>query len=372
MKKLLHSLLFTIIALISANSLSAQSQVYWREGFNEGEGTMPSSAATSVPGQFISQNNSGSWYIYGSYRTNGATGSCLTETGTLSHVRFANLNAVTTTNDSAYLITPTVNFGINTLTFHNGRASRRFTILKTPDTAATTTNWTEVIFLPATNTACQVFTVTINDPLAKRLKMISRAGTDSDIDSLVLTSTTTILPVTFTALSAVETSGKIKVSWKIATELNTSRYAIERSGNGVSFKEVGSLTATNSGNYNWIDNAPATGNSFYRIRAVDKDGALTYTGIVKINLNKRNVDFIIAPNPVKGSQVNIQVANFSKGNYGVALFNSSGQQVYNKTVNHDGGSSTYQLSLPANLKTGVYNMQLIQGATILSKKLVIE
>ncbi|HSN60826.1 MAG TPA: hypothetical protein VLR49_07815, partial [Ferruginibacter sp.] len=245
MKKILHSFLFTFIILLIANSSNAQSEVYFREGFNDGGGTIPSVASESL-GKYVDQVSSGNWYVYGVYRTSGATGSCLTETGTLSHIRFANLNAITVANDSAYLITPTVNFGINTITFLNGRASRRLTIYKTSDTAALTTNWTSVIHIPATNIACQSFTVTINDATAKRLKIIARSGTDSDLDSLVLTSTTAILPVTFTGLSAIETSGKIKVSWKIATELNTSKYVIERSVNGISFTEIGSLSATNA------------------------------------------------------------------------------------------------------------------------------
>jgi hypothetical protein len=368
MKQMLHKILLASVVLISTSSAMAQSQVYFREGFNEGEGTIPTTAAEAQPAQYRFQNNSGTWYIFGVYRTTGTTGACVTETGTASHIRFANIN----TTDSAYLVTPLVNSGINTLTFLNGRASRRFTIEKTTDTAANTANWTFVTFLPATNTACQLMTVTVNDPAARRLRLVARAGTDSDIDSLVMTSSTAIMPVKFTGLSALESSGKVKLNWKIATEINTAKYVVERSSNGVTFTDAGDLQATNSSNYNWVDNTPANGNNYYRIKGVDKDGIITYSTVVRVSVGRKNLDFNIAPNPVRNKQVNVQVANLQQGTYRINVFNSVGQQVYAKSVTHLGGSATYQIELPTTVKAGIYNLQLQDGETILNKKLVVE
>ena len=106
-------------------------------------------------------------------------------------MRFANLTSVVvgyTTADSAFLLTPLVEAGIYDLSYYNGRASRRLTIYKTTDTDPATTNWVEVQHLTATNTACQSFTVSVNDAAARRLKIVARSGTDSDIDSLVMRS----------------------------------------------------------------------------------------------------------------------------------------------------------------------------------------
>lgn len=376
MKRLLHSSLLIIASLVFANSSNAQSEVYFREGFNEGEGEMPSSAAETWPGRYILQNNSGTWYTHGAYRSNGPTGSCQTQTGGLSHVRFANLNSVsvppTTGTDSAYLVTPIANFGINTLTYLNGRASRRITVFKTADTLATTTNWTEVVHFPTTGyTACDMFTVTVNDPNAKRLKIVARAGTDSDLDSLVMTSTSPILPVNFGSLNATEQGGKVKLAWRILTEENTDRYEIERSANGTSFTSIGQVSASKMEAYTWLDNSPSKGLNFYRIKAVDKDGSAMYSSVVRLKLEGNSFEVLVSPNPVKGGRVNLQITNPVKGSYTVTLFNAVGQVVFNRSIEVN-GSTVVPMVLPASIKSGIYNLQLRNGAEVISKKLVVE
>ena len=371
MKRILHFVIIGAMALLNAEELKAQSQVYFREGFNDGEGELPNAAATSVPGRYILQSNSGTWYTYGMFRTNGPTGSCQTQTGGLTHARFANLNAITTTDDSAYMITPVVNAGINTLSYYNGRALRRLTILKTSDTLATTLNWTIVEVQPATNTACQLYTITVNDPSAKRLKIIARAGTDSDIDSLVLTSTS-VLPVTFISFSAIEATGKVKVSWNILTEINTARYEVERSIDGITFINAGTITASQAGVYSWLDNSPIKGSNFYRIKAIDKDGSAMYSNVLKIIIGGRKGTIQISPNPIKGSQINLQVADVARGIYTINLYNTIGQVVFTKNLEINGGTTIFPLQLPAGIKGGIYNLQLRNGAVVISKKVVVE
>jgi hypothetical protein len=369
MRKRLHFLLFTAAVSFSLASYG-QSQVYFREGFMEGS-NFPTSAAEAVPGQYRPLS-SGTWYTYGAYRTTGTTGSCPTETGDASHVRFANLNAVTTTNDSAYLITPVVFYGVNTLSFYNGRAARRFSIFKTVDTAATTSNWTFVTLVPADNTACQFTTVTINDANAKRVKMVARSGTDSDIDSVTLTSTSVILPVKFTTFNGTETNGKVKLTWGIATEVNTFRYVIERSIDGKTFTSAGSLNASLASTYNWIDIAPSNGTNFYRINAIDKDGASLYTSILKVKLGSKTTDIIISPNPVRGKQLTLQLGNLLKGTYTLNVYNSTGQTVITQQLNHQGGSASKVLPLPASAKGGMYNLQLSSNGVNISKPFIVE
>jgi hypothetical protein len=375
MKRLLHSSFLIAASLLFQLGGNAQSEVYFREGFNEGEGELPSSAAAVYPGGYVLQTNSGTWYTHGAYRTNGATGACPTQTGGPSHVRFANLNNVTTPptsgTDSAYLVTPVVNFGINTISFLNGRAGRRLTIEKTTDTLATTANWTFVEFLPATNAACDMFTVTVNDPAARRLRLVARAGTDTDLDSIVLTSTSPILPVSFGSFNAIEQSGKIKLSWRILTEENTDRYEIERSANGTSFTTIGQVAASKLEGYSWLDNSPLNGVSFYRIKAVDKDASAMYSSVIRMKLQTTSFEVAVSPNPVKGGRVNLQISNPTKGNYTVTLFNAVGQVVFTRNLEVN-GSTVIPMNLPASVKSGIYNLQLRNGAEVVSKKLVVE
>src|SRR3954468_8461236 len=97
-----------------------------------------------------------------------------------------------------------------------------------------------------------------------------------------------------------------------------------------------------------------------------------YTSIVRINSLKSNADIAIAPNPVKGNLVNLQLSAVSRGAYTVSVTNSIGQQVFTKSLSHEGGSATYQLQLPSSVKAGVYNLQVKDGETVINKKVVVE
>jgi hypothetical protein len=361
-------LIISLAGLTSSHNAYSQNE-YFREGFEAGN-TFPTA---DLPPQYVTGSSSGTWYINGIIVTNGsATNNCAAPaipTIGISHARLRGGTFIVPP-DTAYLVTPVLDFGIQNLNFINGRSGRNFTIWKTPDTLATTTNWTLVSVLTSP-AICQLFTtVAINDANAKRLKIQSRG--DSDVDSVWITSTSTITPVHFSGMTAIQASGKIKVSWNVATEENTARYAVERSSNGASFSEVGSVAANNAKGYVWYDNSPLQAASFYRIKAIDKNGSSMYTSIVRINSLKSNADIAIAPNPVKGNLVNLQLSSVSRGAYTVSVTNSIGQQVFTKSLSHEGGSATYQLQLPSSIKSGVYNLQVKDGETVINKKVVVE
>lgn len=368
-----------VLGIALAFNAGAQvNTVYFREGFAEGTTNLATAAADAVPGSYRQLDSSGVWYFYGVYRTTGATGACLTQTGNLSHVRFANLNAITVLNDSAYIVTPVLDFGINTISFYNGRAGRRFTIFKTTDTLATTGNWTSVQFIPADNAACDVETVTVNDPLARRLKIVSRAGTDSDIDSVIVTSILPIisLPVTFSTVKASQKNSGVQVEWVTATEINVSRYSIEKSTDGRNFKEAGTVTAkgysTAATSYSWFDAAPATGVNYYRVKSVDLDGSVKYTGVMRVVTGKGSAGINIAPNPVRGGKLSLNITDLEKGTYTLSIYNSTGQKVFTRQLVHEGGSGSQTLQLPAAVKGGMYNLQLTSSTVRLSKSMIVE
>lgn len=184
----------------------------------------------------------------------------------------------------------------------------------------------------------------------------------------------TPLPVKFTNVKAFQKLNGVQVEWSDATS-TIDRYVIERSGDGRVFTEVASIAGSNQTglvNYTWFDAAPVNGNNFYRIKGIEKDGNATFTSILRVGLSKVSQDVVIAPNPVKGRALNLQLTNLNKGAYALSIFNNSGQQVYTKSIIHEGGSATQLLQLPAAIKSGVYNMQLSSGEVKFNKSIMVE
>ncbi|TAE18089.1 MAG: hypothetical protein EAY72_00815, partial [Bacteroidetes bacterium] len=333
MQKFLLTTLLFIGTFISLQSF-AQNNLYWRDGFQP-DLTPACDLTTTIPTTFQSfyfTGNAGRWYGAGVYLTGGTpntTGNCPLNVSNF-HVRGRNISG-SSFSDSPYVITPIVNFGIQEVRMIRGRASRSYTLWVTSDTNAVTATWTNarlIISRPET-IPCVDTTVIIASPTAKRLKIVFRPGTDSDVDSIGITSFSQILPVKFGAVSASFNQGKTKLNWQVETEINTSNYVIEQSTNGVDFVAIASVEAKNFTSYNYIFNS-INGDILYRIKAIDKDGTFTYSSIIKVksNASKNLLDLAVAPNPVVNGKLNVQANGIAKGNYTINIFSMLGKQVY--------------------------------------------
>lgn len=373
MKKNVFTVFKLLTFFIVLINIAKAQNVYFREGFLSTD-PWPTTAALATPRQYVAVP-SGVWYTFGTYRTNGGTGACATQTGDVYHARAGNLTTVVagyTAADSAFLITPVVNFGINTLTFYNGRAARRFTISKTSDTAATTTNWTDITNTGTANAACDFYTITVNDLTAKRLKITAKSGTDSDLDSLVMTSINTIVPVKYTNFTATLNNGLAKLTWSVATELNTAKYIIEKSTDGVNFNSIGEVNANNNSVYSFIDFNPINGNNFYRTKALDLDGKITISPTVKISTKIKSPEITIAPNPVYGQVANIQCNNFVKGNYTIRIYNQMGQELFSKPYFVEATNTVLPVILPYTITKGFYKITISNGINVVSNTINVQ
>lgn len=182
----------------------------------------------------------------------------------------------------------------------------------------------------------------------------------------------TTAPVKFGAINLSQSNGFVKVAWDILTEINTEKYVIERSSNGSSFSAIGNVAAANANRYAFVDNAPLSNVAgYYRIKAVDKDGTIGYSNVVKIGSKQTQPDIAIAPNPVKGGQLNIQMNNLVKGNYTAVLYDAAGKQIFNKQLAVEAGSSVQSVQL-TNVKAGIYQLQVTNGDIKMNKTVVVQ
>jgi hypothetical protein len=185
------------------------------------------------------------------------------------------------------------------------------------------------------------------------------------------------LPVKFGDLKASQGTNGVKLDWSSYSEENTDHYEIEHSSNGQSFSVIGQVKAAGNSSvkldYSWLDESPNNGDNFYRVKSVDFDGHLTYSSVIKITLGaSANRSIAIYPNPVKGSQLTLQMNNLQKGNYSVLLFNPAGQQVSRFQVNVANDIITQTLQLPSSVKPGVYNLLISNGALKLTKTFIVQ
>jgi hypothetical protein len=98
----------------------------------------------------------------------------------------------------------------------------------------------------------------------------------------------TFLPVELINFKGEEREGKSFLEWWTETETNVQQFVIEHSVDGITFNEIGIQTANGSGSYYTTEHAnPTRGSNYYRLRIEDFDGAISYSNIIEIYIEKR-------------------------------------------------------------------------------------
>lgn len=98
------------------------------------------------------------------------------------------------------------------------------------------------------------------------------------------------------SLQAAYTSGDVTLTWVTDSESNIARYIVERSADGNTFEEIGTVAASAENTFVDTDPLPRTG--FYRLRVVYTDNEVAFTARVRVTDPGFLYVFEAGPNPV--------------------------------------------------------------------------
>lgn len=134
-----------------------------------------------------------------------------------------------------------------------------------------------------------------------------------------------ILPVNFLSFKGeLLTNKTVDLNWNVTANTKHDYYDIERSVDGNNFQTIGRVTEGNA--LQFIDVQPVTGNNYYRIRQVDKDGQMVYSKIISVTLKpKFNLTFY--PNPVSKKAI-IQLNTDKPTNVTLHITDATGKQLF--------------------------------------------
>jgi hypothetical protein len=159
------------------------------------------------------------------------------------------------------------------------------------------------------------------------------------------------------------------LNWSTTEELSVSKYHIERSFDGTSFTEIGSVSSKGDGDFSYIayDNKaavdPKNSSVFYRLRIEDKNGAFNYSETKKINFN-RLTKLQISPNPFT-DLLKLNLNASKRSDAVINIVNAAGQQVYYRKIALESGANIISLDNMQKLSKGLYVMQIQSGGEIL-------
>ncbi|TCZ74360.1 hypothetical protein [Flaviaesturariibacter aridisoli] len=190
----------------------------------------------------------------------------------------------------------------------------------------------------------------------------SDPATAFDNITLGSTSNDNLLPVRFISVSAQQRSGSVDVRWTTAAEFNVARYEVQRSADGRSFTAIGIVPVAQgtggSAQYSFTDRALLAGHDYYRVRAIDADGRVTLSPVLRVRATAVTGSLELYPVPVRNRSLVLRSDNLSAGTYELRVIDATGRVLLQESVRHSGGALSRALTLPAGIAPGHYRALL--------------
>lgn len=178
-----------------------------------------------------------------------------------------------------------------------------------------------------------------------------------------------VVPVSLTSFDAQKMNTRVKLSWRTAQEINSSRFEVQRSADGRSWATLAVIPAAGNSNsprdyYQW-DDAPIFGLNYYRINQINLNENSNYTPVKTISFNP-GYEVLITPNPAH-ALLHIYLTKNNNNATKIILYQSNGQQVKQWL--------THQIDLQVDVSTlprGLYFVKIINGEAVITEKLLIQ
>lgn len=174
----------------------------------------------------------------------------------------------------------------------------------------------------------------------------------------IITPNTTILLdnnlISFTAEPQANRQSLLK--WTVEKSNTVATYEVERSADGINgypIGEVASHRQSTEDSYTFTDVSPRDGHNYYRIRAVEDDGIVSFSDWQVVDFDGLGGGVLISPNPAT-DQVNIRLSLDSGAE--VRLYNQLGQLAAMQIFATPSQTHVLQLT---DLPSGVYTLQIL-------------
>ena len=253
------------------------------------------------------------------------------------------------------------------------------TVLKGSSTGIITAySWTKIsgpaqFSIATPNNASTAISDLITGTYVFQFKVINNMG-DSALAMVKVTASNGVLPVKLIDFTGNKNNDKIVLQWKVASEINVSHYAVERSEDGHSFVNIGQLNASNlldiQMNYSFNDNLPFDGINYYRLVMIDKNGMFTYSKTISVTVNNA-LSFRL--NSISISSANTNIKMKINSNYeqllSIVIADVNGRIFFTNSIKLQKGFNVIEKKI-LTLNTGMYYTKIFTPNQIITKTLL--
>ena len=179
----------------------------------------------------------------------------------------------------------------------------------------------------------------------------------SYVKSLLLAGVVPVKLINFSG--AINTQRNVSLVWKVAEQLNITRYEIERNLDGNNYTTIGMVNANtqNEFTYQFTDKPAYTGTGFYRLKIIEQDGSLTYSKIVQVQLLQNNAVRLF-PVPASTNLI-ISTSDTKYLETNATIIDNWGRTILKQPI-----KSNHQRIDIGNLAPGTYYVKLKDGPVL--------
>lgn len=182
------------------------------------------------------------------------------------------------------------------------------------------------------------------------------------------------LPIELISFDGFAEDGFNLLKWSTAVEINNNYFEIEKSLNGMLFEKIAQVTGAGNSNtvnnYQFIDNDAYKGVSYYRLKQIDYDGAMSYSSVVAVK-QSLGAEVSIFPNPTV-DKVKMNFVSKEDGVYRIVVSDVS-KVIYEQTLAVARGNKIVNFDSFNELAKGFYIIQIIdENGNIIKTERVVK
>lgn len=218
--------------------------------------------------------------------------------------------------------------------------------------------------------------VTIPDGAYVMLRWKDADETEADhglaIDNFSLTwniNSPDVLPVELVSFIAKPKDNNVEIAWQTASEEQNDFFVIERGADENGFEGIGQVqgngTTTLRNSYTFLDERPAAGTAYYRLKQVDEDGSHTYSAVVSVTRSAASGSIAKVYPTITSELLNINWEGQSLLQQALVV-DARGRQVLQQKLSDNAAQQVVDVS---RLRSGMYVLVLLdeKGQRITSR-----
>jgi hypothetical protein len=167
--------------------------------------------------------------------------------------------------------------------------------------------------------------------------------------------TQTLLPVKLLSFAAKTVNTGTDIKWSATNEEELKYYVVQKSIDGIKWKDITSITPSMAGNtntYSITDRDENKNTTYYRLLQVSTNGSSSYSKTIK--LTESEIAHLVTNSYLSGNKINFQLKAKSADDYVFAVYSMTGAKIMSVKNKVNAGISQYGMELPVTSGKGVF------------------